>query len=427
MAEVKRTGQLQNPPWRRAAWIAFGLMMIAGVILGVREMTGTAPSTGGGATHAAQNAIPVTAATATVQDFAEIIDTFGNVQSIDAVSVLPRATGTIEKVEFTPGQDVKQGQELFLIDPRPYEAALNETKGQLARDQGSLEEAEVDLKRFQKLLAQDSIADQTEKDQLYVVQQDQGTVQLDQADVEAAQLNLLYAHVTAPISGRTGMLQVDLGNLVGASSQQAASSASTSSTSTNLNTSTEMGSLVSITQLQPIYVTFTIPQTFANEVIQNQANGPLEVDAYSQTGKLLDKGKVTLIDNQVSTATGTLTLQATFANSDNLLWPGEYVSVQLKYGTLRNAITVPSSAIMVGPNGDYIYTIASGNKVKQVNVDETTRRDGVSVIGKGISAGQTVVVTGQYRLTDGSLVAIQQPPSSTSEGKAQTAEGSSSK
>jgi multidrug efflux system membrane fusion protein len=425
MAEVKRTGQLRNPPWRRAAWIIFGLVLVAGVVLGVRKMTGTAPSAGGGATHAAQNAIPVTAATATSQDFAEIIDTFGNVQSIDAVSVLPRAAGTIEKVEFTPGQDVKQGQELFLIDPRPYEAVLNEAKGQLARDQGSLDEAQVDLKRFQKLLAQDSIADQTEKDQLYVVQQDQGTVQLDQADVEAAQLNLLYAHVTAPISGRTGMLQVDLGNLVGSSSQQTASNASTSSTSTNLSTSTETGSLVSITQLQPIYVTFTIPQTFANEVIKNQANGPLEVDAYSQTGKFLDKGKLTLIDNQVSAATGTLTLQATFANSDNLLWPGEYVSVQLKYGTLHNAITVPSSAIMVGPNGDYIYTIASGNKVKQVNVDETTRRDGVSVIGKGISAGQTVVVTGQYRLTDGSVVAIQ--PASTSEGKAQTAEGSSSK
>jgi multidrug efflux system membrane fusion protein len=234
-----------------------------------------------------------------------------------------------------------------------------------------------------------------------------------------AQLNLDYCHITAPISGRAGTLQVDLGNLVGPTNGQATSAASSSSgsssggysstqTSTSSNTSSSAGGLVSIEQLQPIYVSFSIPQTQFNEVAQNQAKATLAVDAYSQAGKLLEKGKLTILNNQVSTTTGTVTLQATFSNGDDVLWPGEYVSVQLIVGTRRNAVTVPASAVMVGPNGDYVYVIGDGNKVTRVDVQQTARRGGISVIAKGISAGQKVVTTGQYRLDNGTTVATEQ-------------------
>jgi multidrug efflux system membrane fusion protein len=327
-------------------------------------------------------------------------------------------TGTIEKIEFTPGQNVKQGQELFLIDPRPYQAALDQAKAQLAHDQGLLAEAQMDLKRYQTLLSQKSIAAQTAQDQVYVVQQDQGTVALDQANLEMAQLNLDYCHITAPISGRAGTLQVDLGNLVGPASAPATSAASSrsgsganSSTLTSTSSATSAsGGLVSIEQLQPIYVSFSIPQTQFNEVAQNQANGMLAVDAYSQAGKLLEKGKLTIINNQVNTTTGTVTLQATFANGNDVLWPGEYVSVQLVVGVRRNVVTVPASAVMAGPNGDYVYVIGDDNKVTRVDVQQAARRAGISVIGKGLSAGQRVVATGQYRLDNGTVVAVDQTP-----------------
>ncbi|MGH6676525.1 MAG: efflux RND transporter periplasmic adaptor subunit, partial [Xanthobacteraceae bacterium] len=407
-------------PWRRRSiGIIIGLVIIAGVAFGVRERTSRTMTAGN---HAAPSAVPVTAAVATRKDVPKIIDAIGTVQSIDSVSIVPRVTGTIEKIEFTPGQDVKEGQELFLIDPRPYQAALDQAKAQLAHDQGVLAEAQMDLKRYQTLQNQKSIAAQTAQDQVYVVQQDQGTVQLDQANVETAKLNLAFCHITSPISGRAGTLQVDLGNLVGPTSSGAAGSTSAGASSNTTSTSTAGGTsggntLVSIVQLQPIYVNFSVAQTVLHEILQSQQNGALEASAYSQAGKLLEKGKLTVINNQVSTATGTATLQATFSNSGNVLWPGEYVSVQLTVGTLRNVVTIPASAVMVGPNNvNYVYDIGADNKASRVDVQQTARRGGVSVIAKGVSAGQKVVATGQYRLDNGTVVTIQQseaPPAQT--------------
>lgn len=413
MHGLKEHSTSTRSPWRRGIRIVAGLAVIAAVVIAVRQFgshkqapAATAPAP-----------VPVTAAIATRKNVPDILNAIGNVQSIDSVSVVPRVTGTIEKIEFNPGQEVKKGQELFLIDPRPYQAALDQAKAQLAHDQGLLAEAQMDLKRYQTLEGQRSIAAQTAQDQVFVVQQDKGTVALDEANVETAELNLSFCHITSPIDGRAGTLQVDLGNLVGPSSSQSAAGGSSSSTSTSTTQTAatsggtaSSGALVSITQLQPIYVNFSVPQTSLNEVIQNQANGPLEVDAYSQAGKLLSKGKLTVINNQVSTSTGTLTLQASFANAHNLLWPGEYVSVQLTVATRQNAVTIPASALMVGPdNVNYVYVIGAGNKVSRVNVQETARRGGTSVIAKGLSIGQKVVTTGQYRLDNGSVVSIAQP------------------
>jgi multidrug efflux system membrane fusion protein len=403
---------LKRSRWRRSIRIILALAIIAGVTVGVRLFTRNSQPAGNAGSPVASS-VPVTAATATREDVPEIIDAVGNVQSIDSVSVLPRVTGVIQKIEFTPGQDVKQGQELFLIDPRPYQAALDQAKGQLAHDQGLLAEAQMDLQRYQTLESQKAINAQQAQDQVYVVQQDKGTIELDQANVETAQLNLDYCHITAPISGRAGTLQVDLGNLVGPNGQASSSANPTSTTqaSTASNSTSSVGPLVSIVQLRPIYVNFSVPQMTLHEVIKGQAKNPLDVSVYSQAGKVPERGKLTVINNQVSTATGTSALQATFANADDLLWPGEYVSVQLTVGTHQNVVTVPSSAVMVGPNGDYVYVIGTANKVNRVDIQQAERRGGVSVISKGISAGQKVVATGQYRLDNGTVVVIQQTTS----------------
>jgi membrane fusion protein, multidrug efflux system len=348
--------------------------------------------------------VPVTAAIGTRTDVPVIINAIGNVQSIDIVSVQPRVTGTITKVEFTPGQYVKEGQELFLIDPRPYQAALDQAQSQLAHDEGVLAEAQVDLKRYQLLQKQQSIAAQQAEDQGYVVQQDKGTVQLDQANVETAKLNLEYAHVTAPISGRAGTLLVDLGNVVGPVNQASGSATSTASGGTGTQATNSV--LVMITQMQPIYVTFTVPQTELDEIKLNQAKAPLEVRAYSQAGKLLEKGQLTVIDNQVNGATGTVTLQATFANTDEALWPGEFVRVHLVVSTLKNVVTVPTQAVMAGPNGSYVYVVGPDKKVKRVGVEVTRRQNAIAVIGNGLSGGEKIVTDGQYRLDEGTEVAV---------------------
>jgi membrane fusion protein, multidrug efflux system len=377
------------------------LVVVAAVVSRLDGRTHQANSSG-------QDEVPVTAAAAIRSDVPQIVNSIGTVQSIDSVNVQPRVTGSITKIEFTPGQDVKQGQELFLIDPRPYQAALDQAKAQLAHDQGVLEEAKMDLARYQALAKQAAIAEQQAQDQAYVVQQDAGTVQLDQANVEAAQLNLEYCHVAAPISGRAGALLIDLGNLVGPQmGGQTAAGGTAATNSAAYGQAAGSDDLVSITQLQPIYVSFNVPQTMLGEIMQQQAASALEVDAYSQSGELLDKGKVTLINNQINTSTGTVELQGTFANGKAALWPGEFVRVKLIVSTLHNVVTVPASAVMDGPNGSYVYVVNANNKARRVNVQVTERHSDIAVIKSGVSAGEKVVTNGQYRLGNGVAIAIQ--------------------
>lgn len=411
---TEAAGQLEPGPEKRSSHSRTAIIAIV-IALGL----GTGVWLLAGRTKPASSAqpppaVPVTATAATRQDVPEIVDAIGTVQSIDSVAIEPRVSGAIQKIEFTPGQDVRKGQELFLIDPRPYQAALDQTKAQMVRDRGVLAEAQTDLKRYQTLEKENSIAVQQAQDQVFVVAQDKGTVQLDQANIEAAQLNIAYCHITAPVSGRAGTLQVDVGNLV---SPPTGSNSSASA-------STASSGLVSITQLEPIYVTFAIPQTSLNQIKQNQASGALDVDVYSQAGKLLEKGKLTVIDNQINVSAGTVTMQATFANADESLWPGQFVRIQLVVGIRKDVITVPTPAVMAGPNGSYVYVVGANDHVKRVAVTVAFQRDGVSVIGKGLSAGENVVTNGQYRLENGTKVAIRkeatQPPADgVSEAQAQ--------
>jgi membrane fusion protein, multidrug efflux system len=415
---------------RRRFGIILGLA-VAAVIGVVIWRLGGRSSPGG---ETGQTAVPVTAAVAARQDVPDLINTIGAVQSIDAVAIQAQASGPIVKIEFEPGQDVKKGQNLFLIDPRPYQASLDQAKAQLARDQAALAEAQTDLERYQKLSHENSIAAQTYQDQAFVVEQDKETVALDQANVDAAEVNLGYAQIKSPIDGRAGILLIELGNIVGpASPAQGASSASsmssarsaavattgaitttpttpTTSTPTTAATATgasQSGELVSISQMKPIYVNFTVPQTLFDEVKTNQAAGPLEVDAYSQAGKLIAKGKLTVVDNQINPATGAVAMQATFANDDEALWPGEFVRVELIVATRRNVVTVPAQAVMEGPSGAYVYVIGADQTVRRVDVEVAAQEHGAAVIEKGIEAGEKVVVDGQYRLATGVRVKVE--------------------
>ena len=395
---------------RRRIVILGGLVILGLVSLGIRQLSGRSPPTQSGT---AETATPVTAGTAVRRDFPDSVNALGTVRSIDSVAIQPRVTGAITKVEFSPGQDVKKGQELFLIDPRPYQAALDQAKAQLAHDEAVLQEAEVDLTRYQTLEKEKSIAGQQAQDQAYVVQQDKGTVALDHANVETAQLNLDYCHIAAPIAGRAGALLVDLGNLVGPQTGQSSGASGSSGSSQKSSSNT----LALIAQLQPIYVDFSVAQALLQEILRNQAASALEADAYSQAGKLLEKGQVTLIDNQVNAATGTVMLQATFTNAGNVLWPGEFVRIKLIVAIMHNVVTVPAAAVMAGANGSYVYVIGPDSKVNRATVEVAARHGGVAVISKGLSGGEKIVTDGQYRLANGIRVAIQpaQPGASSAQ------------
>ncbi len=337
------------------------------------------------AAPAAPPPVPVTADAAKSQDVPALIEALGTVQSIDSVGVQSRVNGPITQLFFSQGDEVQQGQPLFQIDPRPYQAALDQAAGQLQRDQATLAQARTDLARYQRLAAQRSIAQQQAEDQAFLVQQDEGTVKLDLATRDSAALNLSFCRIVAPVAGRTGSLLVDLGNIV---------------------STTAATNLVAIAQVKPIYVAFTVPQERLGEIRRHQAEAPLAVEAYGSNGALLSRGRLSLINNQVDTTTGTVLLEATFANDDEQLWPGTFVSVRLILYLRHQAVTVPASTVMAGPNGTYVYVIQPDDTVSRVEVQVASRQDGLAVIEHGLSAGQRVVTDGQYRLADKAKVQI---------------------
>ena len=332
--------------------------------------------------------VPVTAASVTRQNVPIVIHALGTVQSIQTVNVQSRVNGQIMQAFFKQGQAVKAGDPLFLVDPRPYQAALDQAQAQLQHDQAVLAEARTDLERYQKLEAENSIAEQKAADQGFVVQQDEGTVKLDQAAVETARLNVEYAHVNAPVTGIAGAMAVDPGNYVEAGAGT---------------------TLVTIAQIAPIFVTFPIPQTQLDAVRSAQMKAPLVVRALSQDGKTLGEGKLTFINNQVVPTTGTVALYATFPNATQALWPGAFVTVDLVLGVRSDALTAPVGSVMSGPDGDYVYTIGSDDAVRRVPVLVVARQNGLAVFTKGLTAGEQVVVSGQYNLANGVKVAVEPP------------------
>jgi membrane fusion protein, multidrug efflux system len=339
------------------------------------------------AAQAPSGQIPVTATTATAQDMPIFDQGLGTVQAINTVNVKSRVDGQIMQVFFTQGQEVQQGDKLFLIDPRPYQATLDQAVANRLKDAAQLQGAQRDLERYGKLVGSGFQTRQSYEDQEATVAQLQASIQADQAAIEQATLNLQYTSIVAPFAGRTGAWLVDVGNYVQASAGTP---------------------LVSITQVRPIYVSFTLPGRELEAIRRNQASHQLEVDAYTAGGgKLRAKGTLNFIDNHIDDSTGTIALKGEFANSDEALWPGEFVDVRLIVATRKDAVTVPAQTVMAGANGDYVYVIRPDATVLRRPVQVASRQDGLAVIEKGLAAGEQVVVDGQYRLANNVKVRIE--------------------
>jgi multidrug efflux system membrane fusion protein len=336
------------------------------------------------AAQTAGAAIPVTAGTVAVEDVPVFLHGIGTVQAYNTVAIKSRVDGQIVKINFKEGEEVKVGDPLFQIDPRPYQSALAQSQAAKEKDEAQLAGAQLDLERYQKLLAPGWQTKQSYDQQKATVEQFQAAIKGDAAQIENAKLNLGYADIRSPIDGRLGARMVDTGNLVHASD----------------NTP-----LVMITELRPIFVSFTLPQETLDDVHENNKQASLVVRAFSGDGKKqLAEGKLTLIDNMIDQTTGTIHLKARFDNEDERLWPGEFVSLRVVLSTRRGVTTVPQQTVQQGPNGHYAYVIKPDNTVERRAVEVASIQDGIAVVTKGLTAGEKVVVDGQYRLTEGARV-----------------------
>ncbi len=333
---------------------------------------------------AANQGIPVTAGTVVAADVPVLLNAIGSVQAFNMVTIKSRVDGQITKVEFTEGQEIKAGAPLIQIDPRPFQAALEQAQATREKDEAQLASAQQDLVRWAELLPQGVKSRQTYDQQKALVAQLQASVKADQAQIDNAKINLGFTDIRSPISGRLGARLVDAGNMVRA---------------------TDAAGLVTVAQLKPIIVSFTVAQESAHKVRERQAVAPLEVVAYGHDNTtLLAKGELTLIDNTIDQTTGTIRLKASFANDDERLWPGEFVNVRLILNTRKGVPTVPAQTVQDGPTGYYAYVIKDDDTVEMRQVEVAAVQDGIAVIGKGLSAGEKVVVEGQYRLTEGARV-----------------------
>jgi multidrug efflux system membrane fusion protein len=333
--------------------------------------------------------IPVTVGVAEPRDVPVYVRGIGTVQAYKMVTVKSRVDGQIVKVSFEEGQEVKAGDPLFQIDPRPFQATLDQAIANKQRDEAQLVGAQTDLDRFGKLVGQGFQSRQSFDQQKAIVDALKGSIAADEAAIETAKLNLDYANIRSPIDGRTGSRLVDLGNLIQASQNTA---------------------LATVTQVKPIYVNFTVPQDQTDAIRTNQAKSPLTVVAYASDDKTeVSRGTVTLIENQIDTTTGTLRLKGTFENTDERLWPGEFVNARLILSTRKGAVTVPQRTVMQGANDSYVYVVKPDNTVERRTVQVAMAQDGVAVIDKGLALGEKVVVDGQYRLTNGARIRIDTP------------------
>ena len=336
------------------------------------------------AAQTASPAIPVTAGTVKVEDVPVFLNGIGTVQAYNSVAIKSRVDGQIVRVDFKEGQDVKEGDPLFQIDPRSYQAAVDQAQAAKQKDEANLVGAQADLERYEKLLTPGWQTRQSYDQQKAQVAQLQAAIKGDEAQINTAKINLGYTDIHSPIDGRLGARLVDKGNIVHA----------------NDNTALAM-----ITELKPIFVSFTLPQESLDDVHENNKQAPLVVRAYSGDGKKeLAEGKLTLIDNMIDQATGTIHLKARFDNDDERLWPGEFVSLRVILTIRRGVSTVPQQTVQQGPNGHYAYVIKPDNTVERRAVEVASIQDGIAVVTKGLAANERVVVDGQFRLTEGARV-----------------------
>jgi multidrug efflux system membrane fusion protein len=377
----------------RRHWVALLVVVVAlsSLVALARYIQHKQPAPGGPGRGAQGGPVAVSVATVSSGDIQLHIPALGTVTPLATVTVRTQISGIMQKILFTEGQTVRQGDSLAQIDSRPYEAALQQMQGNLQRDQALLADAKLDLRRYEGLVKEDSIAQQTLDTQRALVDQDAGTVQSDEGQVKTASVNLLYTHIVAPVTGRVGLRQVDQGNYV---------------------TPGDTNGIVVINQLQPITVIFPIPEDNVPTLVRRlRSGGPLTVEAYDRTNstKLAD-GKLLTIDNQIDVTTGTVKLRAQFENTDGLLFPNQFVNIQLLQELLKNQIIMPNSAVRRGaPNGvvgTFVYVVNPDHtvKVRPVTLGVV---DGERVaVTEGLSVGEVVVTEGGDRLRDGATVQL---------------------
>jgi multidrug efflux system membrane fusion protein len=338
-----------------------------------------------GAKAASLGPVSVAVSPALKQNVPYYLSGLGTVSAFNTVTVKSRVDGELEKVNFTEGQFVHEGDLLAEIDPRPFQVALEQMEGQLFRDKAQLDNARVDFKRYDQLAKEGVIASQQVDTQNATVGQMEGAVRADQAQIDNEKLQLVYCKITAPLTGRVGLRLVDQGNMIHA---------------------TDPNGLVVITQVQPIAVLFTLPEDNLPEVIQHMKNEELGVEAYSRDDQSrLAAGKLLTVDNQIDPTTGTVRFKAAFENRDLSLWPNQFVNTRLMLAVRKDAIVVPLAAIQRGTQGSYVYTVkASKAEMQPVKVDLI--QGNIALIANGVSVGDQVVVDGQERLQAGTPVEV---------------------
>jgi multidrug efflux system membrane fusion protein len=344
----------------------------------------------GGRGGGAQMTIPVAVAKAEVRDLPILLNGLGSVEAYNTVAVKSRLDGQLIKINVKEGQEVKEGELLAEIDPRPYEVQLSQAQATLFKDQSALKDARLNLERFQQLYKDGVIPKQQLDTQGSLEGQLDGAVRADQAQVDNVKLNLVYTRITAPVSGRIGLRQIDVGNMVHAA---------------------DPNGLLVITQLQPIAVIFSLPQDNLQAVSQHMNKGRLAVDAYSRDDQTkIATGYLTTIDNQIDTTTGTGKLKAVFDNRDRSLWPNEFVNIHLLLEVRKNNTVVPSAAIQRGPQGTYVFTVKPDKTAEMRNVTATISQGNLTAISQGLQPGEVVVTDGQDKLQPGTKVEIRGEP-----------------
>jgi multidrug efflux system membrane fusion protein len=393
---------VQSGHHRRRLWIIAIVLVLVCIALwfGIRAWTKPKPAK-------APPPVPVVAVVAQSGDIPVYLTGIGNVQAYNNVTLRTHVDGTLDKVNFVEGQNVKAGDVLAQIDPRPYKAQLEQVIAAKARDEALLANARVDLKRFQTLQAQDSIAVQQVDTQRALVAQDAATVQNDQAQIDYARVQLNYTTITSPIAGRTGIRLVDAGNLVHA---------------------TDTTGLVVVTQIEPISLVFTLPEDQLAQVNKRMAAGKLAVSAYLRGAtKSAGEGELLVVNNQVDQTTGSVQLKATFPNKDHALWPGQFADARLLIETRHNAVTVPPAAIQRGPQGLFAYVVATNGtaQMRAVKVSTADVGKNLVLVDSGITAGEQVVVDGQLKLHGGTKVRLVQASGAAQPAAASASEAAS--
>ncbi len=341
------------------------------------------------AAEAPAPAVPVVTAPVQQHDAPIILGGLGTVQALNTAVIHSQATGLLQTVNFVEGQEVHRGDILAQIDPRPYQARLQQAEAQLSRDQAQVSNVEVNLNRNVPLLNKGFATDQQVTDQRSQVAQLQSTLKSDQASIDDAQTQLSYTTLTAPFDGITGVRQIDVGNIIHP---------------------TDASGLVTMTQVQPIAVLFTLPAVNIAQVQDALSHGEVPAVAFDQSGaQTLDTGKLLLVNNQADPQSGTVQLKALFPNLQRRLWPGTFVNIELTTSVARAALTVPADAVQQGPQGTFIYVVGADSKAVVRPVQTGQQRRNVAVVSQGLNPGDTVVVQGQYRLTAGTAVVASKP------------------